>query len=110
MVKQPSPIDRDYQSALAFLYGRIDYERTPTIPYQETHLKPPRMRQLLRLIGSPHERLAAIHIAGSKGKGSTATMTDKMLSFAGKKTGLYTSPHLNRLEERIRINGRSIVD
>ena len=94
-----------YDLALDFLYGRIDYERTPTIPYQEKHLKLQRMERLLALIGNPQRDLAVIHIAGTKGKGSTATMVDAILSAANLKTGLYTSPHLNRLEERIRING-----
>ncbi len=96
----------DHKAALKFLYGRIDYERTPTIPYQEKHLKLQRMERLLKLLGNPHRELAAIHIAGTKGKGSTATMIDAILTTSGLRTGLYSSPHLNRLEERIRINSQ----
>ena len=96
---------KDYAAALDFLYGRIDYERTPTIPYQERHLKLERMQTLLELIGDPQEHLPVIHVAGSKGKGSTATMIAASLTAANQSTGLYTSPHLNRLEERICIDG-----
>ena len=89
------------ESALQFLYGRIDYERTPTIPYQERSLKLERMEQLLVRLGSPHDGLRIVHVAGSKGKGSTAAMIASILSASGYRTGLYTSPHLERLEERI---------
>lgn len=98
-------MNKDYEAALGFLYGRIDYERTPTIPYQEGHLKLERMQTLLQLIGDPQKQLPVIHVAGSKGKGSTATMIAAILTAAGKSIGLYTSPHLDRLEERICIDG-----
>ena len=94
-----------YASALEFLFGRIDYERTPTIPYQEKHLKLQRMERLLQLVGDPQSVLRVIHVAGTKGKGSTATMINAILVAAGYRAGLYSSPHLSRLEERIRING-----
>jgi dihydrofolate synthase/folylpolyglutamate synthase len=63
------------------------------------------MRRLLELVGDPHLGLMAVHIAGSKGKGSTAAMLAEMLQAAGYRTGLYTSPHLERIEERMRIGG-----
>src|SRR5437773_5279945 len=64
------------------------------------------MRRLLSVVGDPHLGLKAIHIAGTKGKGSTAAMLAAVLEAAGYRTGLYTSPHLERIEERIAINGR----
>jgi dihydrofolate synthase/folylpolyglutamate synthase len=64
-----------------------------------------RMDAALALIGDPHRRLRAIHIAGTKGKGSVAAMIDAMLRVAGYRCGLYTKPHLVRLTERTRING-----
>jgi len=97
---------RDYASALEFLLGRVNYERTSHIPYQSDGFKLDRMRQLLALIGDPHERLKAVHLAGTKGKGSTAAMVASVLTAAGYRTGLYTSPHLERIEERIAIDGR----
>ena len=96
--------DRD--SALAYLLGRIDYERVARMPYGANTLKLARMRRLLALLGDPHLQVPAVHIAGSKGKGSTATMIAGSLTHAGHRTGLYTSPHLERLEERLVIDGR----
>lgn len=67
-----------------------------------------RMERALAMLGSPEQRLAAIHIAGTNGKGSTAAMTDAILRAAGRKVGLYTSPHLSRFTERIRIDGAEV--
>ncbi|HFB68244.1 MAG TPA: bifunctional folylpolyglutamate synthase/dihydrofolate synthase, partial [Calditrichae bacterium] len=62
------------------------------------------IRQLLNILGNPHRRLPAIHIAGTNGKGSTAAMLFAIAREAGLRTGLYTSPHLVDFRERIRIN------
>src|SRR5216684_5550699 len=67
-----------------------------------------RMDQALSLIGDPHKRIRAIHIAGTKGKGSVAAMLDSCLRAAGYRTGLYTKPHLVNLAERTRIDGAEI--
>ncbi len=64
------------------------------------------MRRVLRRLGDPHARLRVIHIAGTKGKGSTAAMMAAALTASGVRTGLYCSPHLHRLEERFTIDGR----
>jgi dihydrofolate synthase / folylpolyglutamate synthase len=64
-----------------------------------------RMDHALRLIGDPHKKISAVHIAGTKGKGSVAAMIDACLRAAGYKCGLYTKPHLVHLTERTRING-----
>ena len=66
--------------------------------------------ELLRRCGSPHRGLKTIHIAGTNGKGSTAAMIHSILRESGLKVGLYTSPHLIRFNERIRINGLPISD
>lgn len=66
--------------------------------------------ELLNFIGNPHEKLKAIHIAGSNGKGSTASFIASILMETGYKTGLYTSPHYVKFNERIRINGSMIDD
>ncbi len=66
------------------------------------------VRALLAAVGDPHERLAAVHIAGTNGKGSTAAFVESALRAAGRRTGLYTSPHLLRLTERIRVDGVEI--
>jgi dihydrofolate synthase/folylpolyglutamate synthase len=102
---QASTVALDHDAALAYLYGRINYERTPTASYRPNEFKLDRMRELLALLGDPHDGLKIVHVAGTKGKGSTATMIAAVLSAAGYRTGLYTSPHLERLEERMMIDG-----
>lgn len=100
------PIRSDsYQSALAFLYDRINYERAQTMPYERRALDLERVRELLTRLGGPDNDLPIVHVAGTKGKGSTSAMVAAMLSAAGYRTGLYTSPHLEHLEERFRVDG-----
>jgi dihydrofolate synthase/folylpolyglutamate synthase len=94
-----------YQAALDYLYGRINYERASGGPPRGHDLNLQRMRELLARVDNPQQQFPAVHIAGTKGKGSTATMIAGVLQAAGYRTGLYTSPHLEKLEERIRIDG-----
>jgi dihydrofolate synthase / folylpolyglutamate synthase len=61
-------------------------------------------------LGNPHRAIPCAHIAGTNGKGSTAAFLDSILRAAGVRTGLYTSPHLEKINERIRLNGQSISD
>ena len=68
------------------------------------------IRALAGYLGSPHSASPCVHVAGTNGKGSTAAMLDSILRAAGLHTGLYTSPHLERINERIRINGEEISD
>src|SRR4051812_36174205 len=103
----PAATAQPPDSALDFLLRRINYERTSSIPYLSTAFKLDRMRRLMKLLGDPQDSLKAIHIAGTKGKGSTAAMIASVLQATGYRTGLYTSPHLDRIEERIAIDGRS---
>ena len=93
------------EPALQFLASRIDYERTCAVPYHQRDFRLDRMRDLLARLGDPHDALRIVHVAGTKGKGSTAAMVAAVLSAAGYKTGLYTSPHLERVEERLMIDG-----
>lgn len=67
-----------------------------------------RIRRLLGRLGNPQEKLKFVHIAGSNGKGSTAAMLASVLTAAGLRTGLYTSPHLWRFHERFQVNGLPI--
>ena len=67
-----------------------------------------RMDHALALIGDPHRRLRAVHIAGTKGKGSVAAMLDAIARAAGLRVGLYTKPHLVHLSERTRVDGAEI--
>ncbi|MDX1486418.1 MAG: hypothetical protein R3229_18250, partial [Alphaproteobacteria bacterium] len=78
-------------------------------PYAErAPLALPSVTALLERIGNPHRGLRCIHIAGSKGKGSVALMTEAILQHAGLRTGTFTSPHLERWSERIRIDGHEV--
>ncbi len=97
-----------YQAAIEFLYGRIDYERTG-VPYQSPEFKLDRMRDLLERLGNPHQGLPCVHIAGTKGKGSTATMLAAIAQAAQLRTGLFTSPHLRAIEERITVDAIPIA-
>jgi dihydrofolate synthase / folylpolyglutamate synthase len=87
-----------------WLMGRINFERSAVV-YQERQLKLDRMRQLLTRLGQPDAGLKIIHVAGTKGKGSTAVMISAMLTAAGYRTGLFSSPHLHRIEERFMVDG-----
>ncbi|MCX8015618.1 MAG: bifunctional folylpolyglutamate synthase/dihydrofolate synthase, partial [candidate division WOR-3 bacterium] len=89
-----------------FLESLINYERVVS-PYYDFKLT--KFREFLKLIGNPQKRLAnVILIAGTKGKGSTAYFIEAGLRSAGFKTGLYTSPHLCSIRERIQVNGKKI--
>lgn len=105
MIRPPDMLD-DYQESLDYLYGRLNYERLG-MPRLPAELRLGRMRWLLRLLGDPHRSLRVIHVAGTKGKGSTAAMIAAALSASGVRTGLFCSPHLHRLEERFSIDGRA---
>ena len=91
-----------YDEALAFWYGRINYEVRSAGPGD---LKLERMRALLRLLGDPHDRVRLVHVTGTKGKGSTCAMLASVLRAAGYRVGLFTSPHLEHVEERIQVDG-----
>lgn len=69
-----------------------------------------RTKELLALLGNPQDKLKFVHVAGTNGKGSICAMTASVLTAAGYKTGLYTSPFVNRFNERIAINGKPIGD
>lgn len=100
----------DYTSALAYIEQFIDYERSPDFARQARFYNLNRITHLLDLLGNPHEKLKVIHVAGSKGKGSTAAIIASVLTHAGYKTGLYTSPHLITPRERCRIDNKLISE
>lgn len=98
----------NYPAALDFILGRTDYERWPGYTYA-SRFDLRRMHDLLGRLGDPHLEERTVHIAGSKGKGSTAAMIAAGLQAAGYRTGLYTSPHLITLRERIKVDGKQIL-
>ena len=102
------PKTMNYKAALAYIEGFIDYERSPDFSRQARLYNLDRISLLLELLGNPHNKLRVVHIAGSKGKGSTAALIASVLTHAGYKTGLFTSPHLITPRERCRIDGELI--
>ena len=99
---------RTYKQALSYLFERTNYERQNVLRYNVTTFNLDRMKKLLSLLGNPHKKISTVHVAGTKGKGSTCTMLAKMLEANGYKVGLYTSPHVVSLHERIMINSTMI--
>jgi dihydrofolate synthase/folylpolyglutamate synthase len=95
-----------YEQALEYLYGRINYERVQSGSYTHGDFKLDRVRELLRRLGNPEDRIPAVHIAGTKGKGTTSAMVASILEQAGYRVGLFTSPHISHFEERIKVNGQ----
>jgi len=95
---------RTYEDALRFLFSVTDYERMSHTSYSRANFNLSRMNRILAELGNPHKTLRCVHVAGTKGKGSTAGMVAAMLRGAGYKVGLYVSPHLTDIRERITIN------
>src|ERR1051325_6008291 len=94
-----------YEEAIHFWFDRVNFEqKSPVVG----DLKLGRMRQLLHFVGNPHRRLRVVHIAGSKGKGSTSAMLASVLQQEGYRTGLFTSPHLVDVEERVQVDQQPI--
>jgi dihydrofolate synthase/folylpolyglutamate synthase len=94
-----------YDAAIAFWFGRINYEVKAARPQD---LKLERMAALLAKLGDPQAGLKIVHVTGTKGKGSVAAMVDAVVRAAGHKSGLFISPHLTHVEERIQVDGRPI--
>jgi|AMFO01.1.fsa_nt_gi folylpolyglutamate synthase/dihydrofolate synthase len=95
----------DYADALHYLLSFTNMEAARRVPYSERVWNLSHMETLLEAIGRPHEDFASVHIAGTKGKGSTAAMIESVLRQAGLRPGLYTSPHLHTFRERMRVDG-----
>jgi dihydrofolate synthase/folylpolyglutamate synthase len=100
-----SPI-RTPEQAAAWLEGLINIERRPELSYERFSLAP--IRALLERLDHPERDLHVLHIAGSKGKGSCALLAESVLRAAGRRTGTFTSPHLESWTERFRIDGHSV--
>ena len=100
----------DYQAAADYILSFTDYEQIPGVLYTSANYDLRRMEEILGRIGAPHLGARTIHIAGTKGKGSTAAMIASILTTTGYRTGLFTSPHLHTLRERIRVDGELISE
>ncbi len=98
-----------YHDALETLSSFINYEREKDAAYPEA-FKLDRMRELAKELGNPQNAFESVIIAGSKGKGSTASFLSSILRMDNWRVGLYTSPHLSNIRERIQINGMHISE
>ena len=101
--------DAAYQAALHRLLSLADVERMAGMGASRPKADLSRMRELAKRLGEPQRAAPALHVAGTKGKGSVASMADSMLRAGGLKTGLFTSPHLHTFRERVRIGGEPIA-
>ena len=99
-----------YESAAAWLMSHADFERGSGPRRSKPDFALDRIRSLLRRLDEPQHGRRTVHVAGSKGKGSTAAMIESVLREAGYRTGLFTSPHLHSFAERIRILGAPLPD
>src|SRR5690606_27131523 len=97
-----------YNEAIDYLYSFINYELKRVERYTPDVISLQRPRALAAKLGDPHMVYPAIHITGTKGKGSVGAMCAAALQAAGLRTALYTSPHLQDFRERFRINGEMI--
>ncbi|NLX43081.1 MAG: bifunctional folylpolyglutamate synthase/dihydrofolate synthase, partial [Chloroflexi bacterium] len=100
----------NYREALEFILQRTDFERDRGTPYAQRDWRLARVQELLEQLGNPHLAYRSVHIAGTKGKGSTTAMIEAMLRAAHYRTGMYTSPHLHTFRERIRLQGAPISE
>jgi dihydrofolate synthase / folylpolyglutamate synthase len=101
-------IETKYQENLDYLYKFVDYSLTRNLQYSPEKFNLDRMRTLADDLGNPQTKFPVIHVAGTKGKGSTAAMIASILMAADYRTGFYLSPHLQDFAERIQVNGMPI--
>jgi dihydrofolate synthase/folylpolyglutamate synthase len=99
---------RNVQQASAWLEGLINFERGSSYAAARLDLGP--IRRLLARLGNPEKSLSIVHVAGSKGKGSTCLLAEAILTAAGERVGTFTSPHLESWSERFRIGGGEAED
>jgi len=99
----------NYTQSTAYLESLTNYEKSPADRYDASNFDLRRMDLLLAALGNPQAGRKTIHIAGTKGKGSTAAMVAGILRTSGYSSGLFTSPHLYSWQERIKVNGRPVA-
>ena len=101
-------IETQYNQALDYLYSFVDYSLKHISELAKAEFNLDRMFGLMEELGNPQQKYPIIHVAGTKGKGSVASLCASALKAGGYKTGLYTSPHLWDYTERVQINGEPI--
>lgn len=100
--------DAAYQAALDYIYSFVDFSRKRNLSADEAHFDLGRMYDFAARLGNPQQQYPLIHVAGTKGKGSVASLCARALQEAGYRVGLYTSPHMQEFTERMRIDGMEI--
>ena len=95
----------NYAEAVGYLDGFVNFERKSLTRDARAAITLDRVRELAARLDNPQDRFASLHVAGTKGKGSTCAMIEAALRASGRRTGLFTSPHLAEPTERIRIAG-----
>jgi dihydrofolate synthase/folylpolyglutamate synthase len=101
-------VDQKYEDALDFLYSFIDYSLKRNFRNAAEKFNLDRMRRFMNFLGDPQEDYDIIHVAGTKGKGSVSSLCASALKAEGYRVGLYTSPHMVRFTERIKIDDEEI--
>ena len=104
------PTEERYQETLDWIYSWVDFSMKRHVDDKHRFFKLDRMNQLMDLLDAPQAKFPSVHVAGTKGKGSTASLIASTLQACGYKVGLYTSPHLEDFRERIIINGEMISE
>ncbi len=102
-------IEKQYQEALDYIYSYIDYSLTRGFRYAEDQFDLGRMVQLMELLDNPQKDYPIIHVAGTKGKGSTCAFLESALQAANYSVGFYSSPHLHDFTERFQVNNKQIT-
>ena len=97
-----------YKQAKEFLLQTIDYEKLTQYKYDTSTFDLKRMEEMMSFVGNPHKKRRTVHITGTKGKGSTSIIISSALQALGLKSGLFTSPHLVYLGERMKVNDKMI--
>ena len=101
---------KNMNSALDYLYSFINYEKDSYYQYNSIYYNLERTKSLLKYLGTPEKSLKIIHIAGTKGKGSVCMIINRLLKEQNLSTGLFLSPHIKKVNERIVVNNREIND
>ena len=101
------PARLSYEESLAWIFRDVRFTGRGR-KYDNPERSLARMREVLERLGNPQQRFQAVHITGTKGKGSTSAYSESILRHLGYRTGLFTSPHLHTFRERIRVNGELI--